>query len=66
MNAPTATAPGVSPEEIAVRAYQLYVDAGSPEGQDIEHWVRAEAQLVAEKQSPFQQSVILEAIRHSA
>ncbi len=31
--------------EIATRAYFIYVTAGRPEGQEMQHWLEAEAQL---------------------
>jgi hypothetical protein len=31
--------------EIATRAYFLYVRAGRPEGQEMQHWLEAETQL---------------------
>lgn len=36
-----------SHEEIAARAYQIFVERGCPEGRDLEHWLEAEAQLSA-------------------
>ncbi len=33
---------------IARRAYQLWEKAGRPTGRDLEHWLRAEAELLAE------------------
>ena len=46
-------APPTSPEvavevthmEIATRAYFIYISAGCPEGQEMQHWLEAEAQL---------------------
>jgi hypothetical protein len=38
-----------SPEEVARRAYFCYVNEGSPEGRDVQHWLAAEAQLTAER-----------------
>lgn len=35
----------VTHEEIATRAYFIYVRAGRPEGQEMQHWLEAEAQL---------------------
>jgi hypothetical protein len=32
-------------ERIAERAYRIWEDAGRPEGQDMEHWLSAEAEL---------------------
>ncbi len=40
---PLATAPTV--EEIRIRAYELYVEHGRIDGQDLEHWLQAEKEL---------------------
>jgi hypothetical protein len=40
----------VGREEIAVRAYQLYLERGGADGHDVEDWVRAEQELTREKQ----------------
>jgi hypothetical protein len=37
-------------EEIAARAYQNYLKKGRPEGQDMQNWLEAEAQLRTERQ----------------
>jgi hypothetical protein len=37
-----------SPDEVARRAYFTYVNQGSMPGHDVEHWLEAEAQLIAE------------------
>jgi Protein of unknown function (DUF2934) len=37
-----------SQEDIARRAYDLYVERGSKPGKDIDDWVRAEKELGAE------------------
>ncbi|MDI1313715.1 DUF2934 domain-containing protein [Prosthecobacter sp.] len=49
---PTAASPKkpeaasqITREEIATRAYFIYVSAGCPEGQEMQHWLEAEAQL---------------------
>ena len=34
-----------SSEEIACRAYELYLQRGSEQGKDVEDWVRAETEL---------------------
>jgi hypothetical protein len=43
------TSPEVAGEithaEIATRAYFIYISAGRPEGQEMQHWFEAEAQL---------------------
>lgn len=52
---PTRKRPAASPkasdatlqithEEIATRAYFIYIRAGCPEGQEMQHWLEAEAQ----------------------
>lgn len=39
-------------EEIAARAYGIYVSEGRTEGRDMDHWLRAEAELIAERRKP--------------
>lgn len=39
-----------SPDEIARRAYFAYENQGSLEGQHVQHWLKAEAELIAEHQ----------------
>jgi hypothetical protein len=38
-----------SPDEVARRAYFSYVNEGSLPGHDVQHWLEAEAQLLAER-----------------
>jgi len=38
-----------SADEVARRAYFSYVNQGSPRGRDVQHWLEAEAQLLAER-----------------
>lgn len=38
-----------SPDEVARKAYFTYVNAGCPEGCDVQHWLNAEAQIVQER-----------------
>jgi hypothetical protein len=38
-----------SAEEVARRAYFCYVNEGSQPGRDVQHWLKAEAQLLAER-----------------
>ena len=38
-----------SPDEVARRAYLNYVKQGAQPGHDVEHWLAAEAQLIAER-----------------
>ncbi len=37
-------------EQVAERAYQIFLERGSPQGHDQEHWFEAEAQLTASEQ----------------
>jgi hypothetical protein len=36
-----------TPEEIGIRAYEIYVSEGCPAGSDLDHWLRAEKELRA-------------------
>jgi len=38
-----------SPDEVARRAYFTYVNEGSRPGHEVQHWLQAEAQLLAER-----------------
>jgi hypothetical protein len=38
-----------SPDEVARRAYFSYENQGSLPGRDVQHWLAAEAQLIAER-----------------
>jgi hypothetical protein len=38
-----------SPDEVARRAYFCYVNEGSLPGHDVQHWLAAEAKLLAER-----------------
>ena len=38
-----------SPDEVARRAYFSYVNQGSPSGHEVQHWLAAEAELIAER-----------------
>jgi hypothetical protein len=39
--------------EIAERAYRIWEGEGRPCGRDLDHWLRAEAELGAESASPL-------------
>jgi Protein of unknown function (DUF2934) len=43
----TTKLPDPPHEAIALRAHQLYMDCGCPEGRDVEFWLEAERQLKA-------------------
>ena len=38
-----------SPDEVARRAYFTYVNQGSQSGHEVQHWLKAEADLIAER-----------------
>jgi hypothetical protein len=38
-----------SPDEVARRAYFTYVNQGSSQGHEVQHWLAAEAELIAER-----------------
>jgi hypothetical protein len=38
-----------SPDEVARKAYFSFVNEGSPPGRDVQHWLAAEAELIAER-----------------
>lgn len=38
-----------SPDEVARRAYFSYVNQGSAPGHEVQHWLTAEAELIAER-----------------
>jgi hypothetical protein len=40
--------PEPSPDEVSRRAYFRYLNEGSPNGRDVQHWLEAEAHLMAE------------------
>ena len=37
-----------TPEDIAIRAYQLYLERGGAPGNELEDWIQAEIQLAME------------------
>ncbi len=39
-----------APDEVARRAYFSYVNQGSPQGHEVQHWLEAEKQLLAERE----------------
>jgi hypothetical protein len=49
-NAPQPISPmASSPDEVARRAYFTYVNQGSLDGHEVQHWLAAEAELIAER-----------------
>lgn len=49
---PVATLASPTYEAIADRAYQLYLQRGAQDGQDVEDWLRAEQELAREQAAP--------------
>jgi len=49
MRATTETEPPIAQETIAALARQIWEDEGRPAGRDLDHWVRAEQQLRANR-----------------
>jgi hypothetical protein len=43
----TTREPSVTADDVARRAYELYLQEGRPEGRQMEHWLRAEAELLS-------------------
>lgn len=41
----TTTPPPLTHDVIAMRAYELYLGDGAPQGRELEHWLRAESEL---------------------
>ncbi len=40
------------PEDVAIRAYRIYVESGYVEGRDLDNWLEAERQLEQEVSTP--------------
>lgn len=51
-NSPEAAAPQISAEQIARRAYELFVARGRAEGHDLEDWLQAERELSLARRPP--------------
>jgi len=41
----TGIKPKPSQDEVARKAYDIYLKEGCPQGRDVQHWLEAEAQL---------------------
>lgn len=46
------TAKNPTQEEIALRAYQIYLERGGAPGNEFEDWIQAERELLAENAKP--------------
>jgi Protein of unknown function (DUF2934) len=49
MDSPNQSVPEPTDEEIALGAYRLWLQEGSPNGRDWEHWLKSRQQLIAAK-----------------
>jgi len=45
-----------SADEVAMRAYYNFISKGSKPGHDLQHWLEAETQLLAERSYSFEQN----------
>jgi len=51
-------------EQIARRAYEIFIERGQPNGRDLEHWLEAERQLSSSGQTkPAAQTATTSSIR---
>jgi hypothetical protein len=52
------SSPDTSPttEEIAARAYEIYLEGGCADGHDLENWLQAEAELTEKYAKPAARS----------
>ena len=46
-------------QRVRERAYEIWQNAGRPEGKSVEHWLQAEAEITAEEQG-LEQEIALE------
>jgi hypothetical protein len=46
-----------SQEAIAQRAYEIWLEEGSPNGWDVRHWLQAQAELLEEAGNPHDPEV---------
>jgi Protein of unknown function (DUF2934) len=51
-DAPTVAEEHPTSEEIAVRAYEIYIERGAAPGQDVDDWLQAEAELTEKQKKP--------------
>jgi hypothetical protein len=47
-SAAVATPRALTTDEVAKRAYFIYLNQGSPQGREMDHWLSAEAELIAD------------------
>ena len=48
----TPVQPDITHEQIAMRAYELFLQEGGAHGQHLDHWLRAERELSALTEQP--------------
>jgi hypothetical protein len=58
-------ASAISEEKVRTRAYELWLEAGSPEGRDEEFWQQAQSQVSA-RSAPTQEDVIADSDEFAA
>jgi hypothetical protein len=56
---PRITKPQPTQEEIALRAYHIFLERGSTPGNEVEDWLQAERELKAEVKKPGRKSKIV-------
>ena len=54
----------ITKDDVARRAYELFLARGRGEGQDVEDWLEAERQLEAESMAPSIEPTIAGGSRH--
>jgi hypothetical protein len=55
--------PEISTEQIAVRAYEIWLSKGQPGGCDVEDWLEAERQLHRQRTDPQSDTIPLDPTR---
>ena len=53
---PRATLKSAAPEDIALRAYQIYLERAGAPGNPLEDWTRAERELLSQNGKPRRKS----------
>ncbi len=61
MSEPVNSCP--TPEEIALRAYEIFIESGCVPGRDDENWLQAEAELRARSSLGQTGQTVLDALR---
>jgi hypothetical protein len=58
-----ASEPEISSDQIAVRAYEIWLSKGRPDGCDVDDWLEAERQLHRQRTDPQSDSIPLNRTR---